>query len=495
MSFDRQSGVFLHLTSLPGPHGIGDLGDGARTFLDFLDRADQSLWQFCPAGPTSGAHGHSPYTSPSAFAGNPLLVDLTDLAERGWLDDAALSGAPGNPREVEYDAVAAFKRDRLWDAFEAFEAAADEADRDALAAFRDRESAWLDDYALFATLKEVHDGERWSDWPADLAGRDPDALAAARENHAERVRYHEFVQWVFDEQWRDLRAAASDRGIGLVGDLPFYVAADSADVWANPRAFELDENGDPVAVAGVPPNPSDDGQRWGNPVYDWDALRESGYDWWLDRLDRLLSLVDVARIDHFKAFDEYWAIPADADDPGAGEWRPGPGADFFETVRSELGELPFVVEDLGFLDESMIELRDRFGFPGMRVPHYADWCREGHRYKPTVYPENCAAYTSTHDTNTAVAFYGNMSDEQRECLNYALATDGEGIAWDFVEAVWNSDADLAFTTVPDLLELGEDARFNTPGTARGNWRWRVTEAELDPDVADRLSGVTLATLR
>ncbi|MFB6140749.1 MAG: 4-alpha-glucanotransferase [Halosimplex sp.] len=496
MQLERRSGVFLHLTSLPGAGGIGDLGEGARRFLDFLDRADQSLWQFCPVGPTTDAYAHSPYGSTSAFAGNPLLIDLADLVERGYLDESDLDPpAAADPTRTDYEAVAPYKRERLWAAYESFADGANEDERAAFDAFRERAAGWLDDYALFAALKEAHDGARWTEWPAELAGRDPEGLTAARERHADRVAYHEFVQWTFDRQWRALREYAAGRGVDLVGDLPIYVALDSADVWANPEAFELDERGDPTAVAGVPPNAGDSGQRWGNPVYDWAHLRESGFSWWLDRLDRLLDLVDLARIDHFKAFDEYWAIPADAGDPAAGEWRPGPGAEFFETVREELGGLPFIVEDLGFVDEGVIDLCERFGFPGMRVPHYADWCAERDRYKPVDYPERSVGYTSTHDTGTAVGYYESLGERQRDCLHYALATDGEGIAWDFVEAVWDSDAVLALTTMPDLLGLGSEARFNTPGTAEGNWRWRVTADQFDPDVADELAGLTAATLR
>ncbi|MFB6164012.1 MAG: 4-alpha-glucanotransferase [Haloarculaceae archaeon] len=495
MTFARQSGVFLHLTSLPGPHGIGDLGAGARTFLAFLDRAEQSLWQFCPLGPTVDVHDHSPYASPSAFAGNPLLIDLTALVDRGWLDGGALSDPPGDPEAVRYDAVAAFTRDRLWDAYEGFQAAADPDAREALAAFRERESAWLADYALYAALKDAHGDAPWTDWPADLRDRESAALAAARETHADRIDYHAFVQWVFDDQWTALRARAAEHGIDLMGDLPIYVAADSADVWANPDLFDLAADGTPATVAGVPPNPGDDGQRWGNPVYDWAALAARDYDWWLERIERLLALVDVARIDHFKAFDEYWAISAEAADPTAGDWQAGPGADFFEVARDRLGELPFVVEDLGFLDENLVALRDRFDFPGMRVPHYADWCAERHRHKPTCYPDGCIAYTSTHDTETAVGYYRHLDDEQRACLEYALATDAEAVAWDLLEAVWHSEATLAMTTVPDLLELGSEARLNDPGTAGDNWAWRVTADALAPGVADRLAGVTTSALR
>ncbi|MFB6297484.1 MAG: 4-alpha-glucanotransferase [Salinirussus sp.] len=494
MNLDRQSGVFLHPTSLPGPHGIGDLGAGARTFLDFLDRADQSLWQVCPLGPTSGAYGHSPYSSDSTFAGNPLLIDLRDLGERGWLTEDELDPpAAVAAGTVEYDPVARFKRDRLETAFERFR---ETGDSDRFAAFRERTAGWLDDYALFAALGDEFDGAPWTEWPAGVAGRDPDALAASRDDLAEEIEFHAFVQWLFDDQWRRLREAAADRGVSLVGDVPMYVALDSADVWANREAFALD--GDrPSAVAGVPPNPGDDGQRWGNPVYDWEALAADGYGWWLDRLDRLFDLVDVARLDHFKGFDEFWAIPADAPSPAAGEWRPGPGAAFFEAVRAEFGELPFIAEDLGFLDEGVVGLREAFGIPGTRVPHYADWCAEHHRYKPADYPRDCVAYTSTHDTDTVVGYYRDLDDEVRDCLDYALATGGDeaGVAWDVLDAVWNSEATVAMTTVPDLLELGSEARFNTPGTVADNWRWRVRTDDLDGALGDRLGTLTMATLR
>lgn len=496
MRFERQSGVFLHLPSLPSPHGIGDLGAGARAFVDFLDRADQSLWQFCPLGPTASSHGNSPYQSYSAFAGNPLLVDLRDLTSRGYLTaDEIEPPAELSDRQVRYEQVAEFKKSGLRTAFDRFEDAADAAERDSFEQFREETGTWLGEYALFMALKAAFDGAAWTEWPDDIKTREPDALERYRGDLADEQRYHEFVQWVFDDQWQAMAEYAAERDVKLVGDLPIYVALDSADVWAAPEVFLLDDDNQPTEVAGVPPNPSDDGQRWGNPVYDWDRLREADYGWWIDRFLRLFDLVDIARIDHFKGFDEFWSIPAAADRPDAGQWREGPGADFFETVQDTLGELPFFVEDLGFLDERIVALRDRFDFPGMRVPQYADWCEEGHMYQPMHFPTQSVGYTSTHDTNTVLGYYRNLSDRQRDCLEYNLGTDGTEIHWDVIEAVWNADAVVAMTTVPDLLGLGSEARFNVPGTATGNWSWRVTEAELHDDVAERLRQVTDRTIR
>ncbi len=490
MRFDRQSGVFMHLTSLPGPHGIGDLGAGARDFLEFLDDAGQSLWQFCPVGPTSEAHGNSPYQSFSAFAGNPHLISLEKLTDRGWLSEDDLAPVPEFDRHrTEYHRVSEFKMNALRTAFENFRETASEAEQSEFEAFRERESTWLRGYTLFRALKQEFGGDLWTNWPHEVKTRDPDALARYRDELEDEVDFRAFAQYVFDEQWREFKAEAEDRNISLVGDLPIYVALDSADVWAAPEAFQLDENNEPVDVAGVPPDMGDAGQKWGNPLYDWGRLEENGFDWWIDRLERLFDLVDVARLDHFKGFDAYWAIPAHADSPAEGEWRPGPGIRFFDAVESALGELPFIAEDLGHLDEGMLTLRDRFEFPGMRVPHYADWCSPHHRYKPSDYPENCVAYTATHDTNTTVGWYQTLADQQRDCLHYALGTDGSDINWTLIESVWNSNAVVAVTTMQDLLGLDSHARFNTPGTAEGNWGWRVTRDGLSDDIADRLRGL------
>ncbi|TKX77348.1 4-alpha-glucanotransferase [Halorubrum sp. SD626R] len=487
MRFDRSGGVFCHLTSLPGDHGIGDLGDGASEFLSFLGDADVRHWQICPIGPTLSGAGESPYQSPSAFAGNPLLIDLSGLVDDGWLDAADLEPVPEFPDDrVAYDAVREYKLPLLRTAFERFDEAAGESDRAELAAFCDREP-WLDDYALFRAISASRPEDTWTEWPEGLRTRDPDALAEARERHAEEVRYREFVQWTFDRQWREVREVADDEGVSIVGDVPIYVALDSADVWANPEAFRLDEGGRPTAVAGVPPNPGDDGQRWGNPVYDWDRLAERDYDWWMARFRRLFELADVARLDHFLGFVSYWAIPADSDDPADGEWRDGPGRDLFETVERELGEAPFIAEDLGFEEPAMDDLMAEFGFPGMRVPQYADWCTEGNQYQPMHYPEGVVGYTSTHDTDTWVGYYDDLPGQQRDCFRYNVGAGGDrAVEWEIIEEVWRSEAVLAMTTVQDLLGLGSDARFNEPGTLDGNWEWRVPRGALGDEIADRL---------
>jgi 4-alpha-glucanotransferase len=489
MDIGRASGLFLHVTSLPGPEGIGTLGTGARAFLEFAERAGASVWQVCPLGPTAGVHGHSPYSPLSAFAGNPLLVDLDRLVKAGWLEASEVEPRPDvGPHRVDFDAVVGYKMPRLRAAHEGFEEHA------ALDSFREREADWLPDYALFIALKRRFDDAGWTDWPEPLRRRDPEALEEWREELADEVAFRGFVQFCFDRQWRALREDAAERGIDIVGDVPLYVGMDSADVWANRETFAVGSDG-PEAVAGVPPDMGDSGQRWGNPLYDWGHLEATGFDWWLRRFDRTLDLVDVVRLDHFKGFDRCWAIPASADSPAEGEWREAPGADLFETVREARGEFPAIAEEVGHLSESVHELRRRFDLPGMRIPQYADWCAEDHLYQPHTYPEDVVAYTGTHDTDTVVGWYRSLGDEQRDCLHYYLATDGHEIHWDLLDAVWGSAARLAVAPVPDVLGLGSDARFNTPGTTSSNWDWRVTREGFDPDVADRLRGLSDHHLR
>ncbi|MFC6865217.1 4-alpha-glucanotransferase [Halomicroarcula sp. GCM10025817] len=500
MTFDRSSGVFLHLTALPGPDGVGTLGAPAHDFVDALAAADQSLWQFCPLGPTAGGFGNSPYQAYSAFAGNPLLVDLEALRAAGWLTDADLADRPDfDEHWVEYDRVNAYKTDRLRRAFERFRTTATDDDRAALDAFAAANAAWLDDYALFRALQTAFDDDGWTSWPAAVRERDPDTLSRYRDDLADEIELRVFCQFCFDRQWRALHEHANERGVSLVGDMPIYMGLDSADVWANPDLFDLDEANEPAAVAGMPTNPDGhgEGQRWGNPLYDWDAMRAEDYAWWVRRFESLLDRVDVVRVDHFKGYEQYWAIPAGTANPADGEWRDGPGEALFEAVEAALGDLPLVVEDLGGVTPELRAFRKRLGLPGMKVALYADWCAEDHEYLPHRYPEDSVAYTSTHDTTTVVGWYEDVaSDRQRDCLQFALDTDGSAVHWDVIEAVWATDSVFAIAPFQDLLGLGGETRFNTPGTADGNWTWRLTRSGLADDaVWTRLSDMTEAHRR
>lgn len=494
MQFDRQSGLFLHVASLPGPDGIGTLGEPAESFVDFLAESGQSLWQVCPLGPTIPIHDNSPYQSFSAFAGNPLFIDLDRLVDRGWLD--GLDRPEFDDDAVDYEPVREYKQARLADAFEAFRSDASDDEHEAFESFRDDAGEWLEEYALYRALRTHFDGVSWLDWPAEAKMRDPDALASYREELAETVEYREFLQWVFDRQWSDLETYAAERGVRFVGDMPIYVDLDSADVWANPDIFKLDETREPTHVSGVPPDEfSDDGQMWGTPVYDWDTLAEQDYGWWVRRFERLLQRVDVFRIDHFKGFESYWEIPADADTAREGRWVRGPQEDLFYAIRDELGELPIVVEDLGEITDRMEAIRDTMGYPGMNVAAFADWCNGENRYHPATYIENSVAYTSTHDTDTVVGWYEDLSDRQKNCLHYAVDYDGGEVHWDIIETIWGSNSIIALAQLQDVLGYGSGARFNVPGTEEGNWSWRVHENALSSDVEDRLHGITERTDR
>ena len=489
MSFERQSGVFLHVSSLPGPDGIGTLGQPARAFVDFLVESEQSLWQTCPIGPTDAGQANSPYSAYSARAGNPLFIELEPLVEAGWLDERERPDF--DDREVEFERVRPFKQDVLREAFAGFEERADEDDRAAFETFRTENAEWLDDYALFRALDAHFEADTWMDWPDEVKFRDPDALERYREELAEEVRFRQFCQWRFDRQWADLRDYAHERGIDLVGDMPIYVGTNSVDVWANPEIFKLDDEREPVFVSGVPPDDfSDTGQLWGTPVYDWATLAERDYDWWVQRFAGLLDRFDVFRIDHFKGFESYYQVPAEEDTAMNGEWVSGPGRDFFEAVRDQLGELPIVVEDLGVITDATRELRDAFGFPGMRVAGMADWCDAEHTHHPASYDEPSVAYTSTHDTSTAVGWVEDLSEKQTECLHFAVDYEGGAINWDVIETVWETPAVITFAQFQDFHGLGDEHRFNLPGTAEGNWKWRMLNSELDPAVADRLASVT-----
>lgn len=483
--FERRSGVFLHPTSLPGEHGIGTLGAAAYEFVDQLAAAEQSLWQLCPLGPAVPEYGNSPYQTYSAFAGNPLLIDLRRLVDRDLLEADELPSRDFPDDHVDYEPVQEAKIAALRRAADRFES-----DEDLVATreWLESETEWLADYALFRALQSHFDGDPYWTWPEPVRERDPDAIATYRDQLSAEVRFRSFCQALFYEQWSALKADANEQGVDIVGDVPIYVAPDSADVWANPELFQL-EDGQPAVVAGVPDAEETPGQKWGNPVYDWDRLAETGYDWWLRRLAWQFDLADYVRIDHFVGFIEYYTVPRDAG-PLEGWWNDGPGMDVFDAARERFDELPIIVEDVGPDPEGLDAVRKALGAPGLCVPQYADWCSEDHESLPANCPTDSVVYPSTHDTNTVRGFYEGLDDEQRECLIDRLGTSADTVHWDMIEAAWHADPVLAITMLQDFLGLDGSARFNTPGTAEGNWRWRVTAEQLATLPTDRMADLT-----
>jgi 4-alpha-glucanotransferase len=503
---ERVSGILLHPSSLPGPHGIGELGAEAVAFLDFLRETGQRVWQVLPLGPTG--YGDSPYQCFSAFAGNPLLVSLDELSRAGLVSSEDLARAPRFPeRAVDFGPLLEFKRPLLAKAFAAFERGASGPQREAFEAFCRRHEDWLPDFALFMALKRANGGRAWSSWERALVTRLPEALAYARRELAREYREVEFEQWLFFEQWSALRAQAHERGISILGDLPIFVAQDSAEVWAQPEIFHLAADGTPSFQGGVPPDYfSATGQLWGNPVYRWDVLARTGYQWWIARFRAALALVDRVRLDHFRGFEAYWEVPGGAATAEHGRWVQGPGAPFFEALRDALGTLPIVAEDLGMITPEVEALRDRFEFPGMAILQFAFGSdpRES-AFLPHAYQRNKVVYTGTHDNDTVVGWWTNgvgdstrsvgaVAKERARALAY-LGGDGSEIHWDFIRALFTSVADTAIVPLQDVLGLGSEARMNLPGRSEGNWRWRYVAGDLTPEVRLRLRALTEASAR
>lgn len=502
MRLTRTSGILLHPTSLPGRFGIGDLGREAYRFIDWLASAGQTFWQIMPLGPTG--YGDSPYSSFSAFAGNTNLVSPEQLVESGLLDDSDIADAPdSDAARVDYGKVIDYKRALLEKAFGKFreKVKADESLRDDYVGFTDFASSWLEDWALFAALKDEHEGESWHKWEPGLARRDAGAVADAREKFAERAAAHKFFQYAFFRQWLKLKRYANERGVRVIGDMPIFVAHNSADVWAKPRLFKLKDDGSPRAVAGVPPDAfSETGQLWGNPLYDWDRMREEGFSWWVGRVRETLKIVDVIRLDHFRGFAAYWEVPAEHETAEHGRWVTAPGREVFGAMKSALGdELPILAEDLGTITPDVHHLRDEFQFPGMRVLQFAFGGDPHDTHLPHEYVRNTVAYTGTHDNDTVVGWFAQRSREdapegerrERElCLKY-LGADADAINWDFIRAAQMSVAVLSIAQLQDVLGLSSDARMNTPASAEGNWSWRFLEGALTDDLAARLRETTL----
>jgi 4-alpha-glucanotransferase len=486
----RKSGILLHPTSLPGRWGIGDLGAAAYTFVDFLAAAGQQIWQVMPLGPTG--YGDSPYQGFSAFAGNPLLISLDALVAGDMLAPEDLADAPAFPDDsADYGAVIPWRLAVLRRSFERFKAGASAEQRDAFAAFRTEQRDWLADYALFAALKGAHGGATWSTWERPIARREPAAVGEWGSRLSAETEFHSFMQWQFFSQWRALKSHANERGIQILGDIPIFVAYDSADVWANRDLFALDDDGNPTVVAGVPPDYfSATGQLWGNPLYRWDEIASRGYRWWIERFRATLTLVDIARIDHFRGFAAYWEVPAGEATAINGRWAPGPGVALFDAVRDALGSLPIIAEDLGVITPDVEALRDGLGFPGMKVLQFAFGGDPDDQYLPHNYPPRCVVYTGTHDNDTTLGWWRTTSDGDRHNVQLYLGRDGSDISWDFIRLALASVGEVAIFPMQDVLSLGSEGRMNTPGRAGGNWGWRYTPGMLTAEVAERLRTLT-----
>jgi 4-alpha-glucanotransferase len=489
----RRAGVLLHPTSLPGPHGSGDLGEHAHRFVDWLAGAGHSVWQMLPLNPAGP--GDSPYMSPSAFAGHPLLVALAPLVEAGWLDGDALAGPDFDPTACDFARVVPWRMARLRAAAAGFSARATPAQRQTFDTWCAAQAGWLDDDALFFALSQAHGGQPWWTWPAPLKWRQPAALAAARAQWADALHFWRFVQWCFDTQLAALRAHAHARGVGLLGDLPIYVAHHSADVWCRPDLYCLDADGQPTVVAGVPPDDlGPDGQRWGNPLYRWDAMAAEGYAWWTARLARTLAQVDAVRIDHFIGFVRYWEIRADQPGAKAGRWCPGPGKPLFDAMTAALappgGRLPIVAEDLGLVTPEVTALREACGYPGMKILQFAFGGDGTHGYLPHHHPLDTVAYTGTHDNDTLRGWWAHAPARERAFAQQVLRCTAEDFPLALVQAGCQSPAQLAMHMMQDVLGLDSTARLNHPGTeGPPNWRWRLRWEQVPPDLAPRLAAL------
>lgn len=503
MKLARSSGVLLHPTSLPGRFGAGDLGPEAYRFADFLAAAGQRIWQVLPLGPTG--YGDSPYQSFSTFAGNPLLVSLEKLMEDGDLSAQDLADRPEFPDHMlDYGQAKQYRRPLLKLAAENFQTMATPARRERYEAFCHENAGWLDNYALFMALKEAHGGEKvWNRWEPDIAARQPDAVTRWKERLTPQIKVQQYGQYQFFKQWSELKSYCRERGIQTMGDIPIFVAHDSADVWSRPDLFHLDADGNPSVQAGVPPDYfSATGQLWGNPLYRWDAMATEGYGWWIERLRSTLRLVDLLRLDHFRGFEAFWEVPGHETTAINGRWVKAPGGPLFEAVRTALGDPPIVAETLGVITPEVELLREKFGFPGMGVLQFAFGVDpQAPEFMPHNFLRHFVVYTGTHDNDTTLGWWTNSDPRsstrsaenirrEREFALKYLGTDGQEMNWVFIRAILASVASLAITPVQDILGLGTEARMNLPGTRSGNWRWRFTREQLTPAIAKRLRELT-----
>ncbi len=485
----RASGILMHISSLPSPWGIGTFGKAAYDFVDFLHRTGQQYWQILPVGPTS--YGDSPYQSFSTFAGNPYFIDLDFLREDGLLEPGEYKDLPWSRSNayVDYGTLYQLRYPVLR------KAALRGLKRDAeeVAAFREENTAWVEDYALFMALKGANDGKSWQEWGKPLRHREPEALTECRKTYADEIDFWVYLQFLFFRQWKKLKEYAKKQGVSLVGDLPIYVALDSADVWASPSLFALDGDLVPKEVAGVPPDYfSADGQLWGNPLYDWEAHKKENYAWWISRVQAARELYDFIRIDHFRGFASYCAIPYGDKNARRGKWVPGPGMELFQALKKALGPLPIIAEDLGVLTEDVTDLLQESGYPGMKVLQFAFDSGWDNAYLPHNHVENSIVYTGTHDNDTVMHWWHHTltKKQRKETAEYLRLTNREGIHWGMVRAAWGSVAKLAVAPIQDILGLDGQARMNTPSTLGNNWRFRITAEQLTPAVEKRLLQMT-----
>jgi 4-alpha-glucanotransferase len=474
----------MPISSLPSPYGIGTMGKAAKKFVDFLREAGQKYWQILPICQTS--YGDSPYQSFSSFAGNPYFIDLEYLCRDRLLKKSECESYDWgqNAQYVDYGTMYVSRYALLKKAYARF-VRHTPSDYDA---FCENERAWLDDYALFMAIKDANGGVAWSKWDEPLKRRSREAVAEAQKKYAEDINFYKMLQYLFFRQWTKLKAYANENHIDIIGDVPIYVAMDSADVWANPEMFYLDENLNPIEVAGCPPDAfSADGQLWGNPLFRWDKMKADGYTWWTNRIRAVSSLYDIVRIDHFRGFDSYYAIPAADDTARNGQWREGPGMDLFRTLEKNLGKLPIIAEDLGFLTPSVHQLLKDSGFPGMKVIQFAFDSREDSDYLPHNYPTNCVVYTGTHDNDTTLGWMKSAPKASvKFAKKYLNLTRKEGYNWGMMRAAWSSVANMAIVPMQDLIGLGSEARINTPSTIGDNWKWRATKRQISHSLAKRL---------
>ena len=490
----RSAGVLLHITSLPGPNGIGDFGPDAYRFVDWLASAGQRIWQLLPTTPIGPCD--SPYQSKSAFAGSPLMVALEPLIERGWLPVPVLPESGFDARRVDYGRVIPWRLAQLRLAAAGFAAKADATARAEFAAWRAVQADWLDDYALFMALETAHGGHPWWLWQASLRAREPSAMAAARLEQADEISFWEFVQWCFDQQCSAVKAYANQRGVAIMGDLPIFIADNSADCWSRPDLYFLDADYQPTVVAGVPPDDMGPlGQRWGNPLYRWDRMAAEDFAWWTARVRRALGQADVLRIDHFRGFAGYWEIPASCPTAMEGRWVPAPGKELFAAIARALGPLPIVAEDLGLITPDVIELRDGCGFPGMRILQFAFGGDGSHEFLPHNYVRETVAYTGTHDNETARGWWDNAPEHERRFAAAYLHASAQDIHWRMIQAACNSIANMAVFQMQDVLGLDGSHRMNLPGTTENNWAWRFDWSMVDAEHARRLGQITAASGR